>query len=134
MYLCAVSEDSEHLRRLIRIFTRRTLDSQGYEVSSCGKKTDETERCKGYYESSLAVHVSRSVISRCSSNISDIALRKHVYLILRPKKENFQLKNSDIFHILAQNIVFGYSLEPQAVLMSTYNLCFIEKCVHPCKP
>ena len=29
-----------------------------------------------------------------------------------PKNENFQLKNFDIFHISAQNIDCGYSLEP----------------------
>ena len=28
------------------------------------------------------------------------------------KNENFQLNNSDIFHISAQNIECGYSLEP----------------------
>ena len=42
-------------------------------------------------------------------------LRKHAYSnilkILQPKKENFQIKNSDIFHISAQNIDCGYSLE-----------------------
>ena len=32
--------------------------------------------------------------------------------ILPPKNENFQIKNSDIFHISAQNIDCGYSLEP----------------------
>ena len=32
--------------------------------------------------------------------------------ILQPKKENFQIKNSDIFHISSQNIDCGYSLEP----------------------
>ena len=42
--------------------------------------------------------------------------------ILPPKNENFQIKNSDIFHISAQNIDCGYSLEP--VLTSTHNLCF----------
>ena len=31
--------------------------------------------------------------------------------ILPPKNENFQVKNSDIFHISAQNIDCGYSLE-----------------------
>ena len=31
--------------------------------------------------------------------------------ILQPKKENFQIKNSDIFHVLAQNIDCGYLLE-----------------------
>ena len=28
------------------------------------------------------------------------------------KNENFQIKNSDIFHVSAQNIDYGYSLEP----------------------
>ena len=32
--------------------------------------------------------------------------------ILQPKKEKFQIKNSDIFHISAQNIDWRYSLEP----------------------
>ena len=32
--------------------------------------------------------------------------------ILPPKIENFQIKNSDIFHISAQNIECGCSLEP----------------------
>ena len=45
-----------------------------------------------------------------------MALRKHAYSnilkILPPKTEKFQIKNSDIFHISAQNIDYGYSLEP----------------------
>ena len=42
------------------------------------------------------------------------------------KNENFRIKNSDIFHISAQNIDCGYSLEPlgEAVQTSTHNLCF----------
>ena len=44
------------------------------------------------------------------------SLRKHAYTnilkISAPKNENFQIKNSDIFHISAQNINCGYSLEP----------------------
>ena len=43
-------------------------------------------------------------------------LRKHAYSnilkISPPKTESFQIKNSDIFHISAQNIDCGYSLEP----------------------
>ena len=38
--------------------------------------------------------------------------------ILQPKKENFQIKNSDIFHISAQNIDCGYSLEPPYSIFS----------------
>ena len=45
-----------------------------------------------------------------------LPLRKHAYSNtlkrLPPKNENFQIKNSDIFHISAQNIDCGYSLEP----------------------
>ena len=43
-------------------------------------------------------------------------LRKHAYSnilkILQPRKENFQIKNSDIFLTSVQNINCGYSLEP----------------------
>ena len=55
------------------------------------------------------------------------------------RNENFQINSSDIFHISAQNIDCGYSLEPprrggsneypqdEAVLTSTHNLCFEQK-------
>ena len=49
-------------------------------------------------------------------NSSTVPLQKHAYSnILRflpPKNENFQMKNSDIFHISAQNMDCEYSLEP----------------------
>ena len=45
-----------------------------------------------------------------------VTIRKHAYSdilkILPPKNENFPIKNSDIFHVSAQNIDCGYSLEP----------------------
>ena len=45
------------------------------------------------------------------------------------KNENFQMKNSDIFHISAQNIYCGYSLEPprRGGSNGTHNLCFEQK-------
>ena len=49
------------------------------------------------------------------------------------KKGKLSDENSNIFHIFAQNIDCGYSLElPQRggaemVLTSTYNLCFLAK-------
>ena len=57
-------------------------------------------------------------------------LRKHAYSkyvlkILPSTNENFQIKNSEIFLISAQNLDCGYSLEPphvKAVLTSTHNL------------
>ena len=59
-----------------------------------------------------------------------MSLRKHAYSnifkILQPKKETFQIKNSDLFHISAQNIDCGYSLEPPRRGGSNgyHNLCF----------
>ena len=54
--------------------------------------------------------------------ITSLGKREHVSItktrlsnilkILQLKQENFQIKNSDIFHIPAQNIDCGYSLEP----------------------
>ena len=56
------------------------------------------------------------------------------------KTENFQIKNCDIFHISAQNIDCGYSLEPprqggsneypQSMFLSRYK----KNNVYPCKP
>ena len=47
--------------------------------------------------------------------ILSYALPKQAYSNIKkispPKTENFQVKNSDIFHISAQNIDCGYSLE-----------------------
>ena len=60
--------------------------------------------------------------------------------ILPPKNENFQIKNSDIFHISDQNIDCGYLLEPprqgdsneypQSMFWSTNK----KINVYPCKP
>ena len=54
------------------------------------------------------------MIIHCVYN--DNSLRKHAYSnilkILPPKNENFQIQNSDIFHISAQNIDCGNTLEP----------------------
>ena len=41
-----------------------------------------------------------------------LVITKNILKILQLKKENFQIKNSDIFHISARNIGYGYSLEP----------------------
>ena len=47
--------------------------------------------------------------------VQSLSLRKHAYSNIKkispPKTENFQVKNSDIFHISAQNIDCGYLLE-----------------------
>ena len=75
---------------------------------------------------------------------TNMALRKHAYSnilkILPPKKENFQIKNSDIVYISAQNIDCGYSLEtprrggsngyPQSMFLNRNK----KNNVYPCKP
>ena len=71
-------------------------------------------------------------------------LRKHTYSkilkISPPKTENFQTKNAYIFHVSAQNIDCGYSLEPprwggsneypQSMFLSRNK----KNNVYPCKP
>ena len=71
------------------------------------------------------------------------SLRKHAYSnilkIIPPKNENIQIKKSNIFHISAQNINCGYSLEPprrggsngypQSMLLSRNK----KNNVYPCK-
>ena len=70
-------------------------------------------------------------------------LRKHAYpnilKILSPKKENFRIKNSDIFLISAQNIDCGHLLGllqqgssneyPQSMLLSSNK----KNNIYPCK-
>ena len=72
------------------------------------------------------------------------ALQKHAYTnilkILLPKNTNFQIKNSDIFHISAQNIDCGYSLEPprrggaNEYPQSMFWAEIRKNNVYPCKP
>ena len=73
-----------------------------------------------------------------------VSLRKQAYSnilkILPLKNENFQIKNSDIFHNSAQNIDCGYSLElprrgssnehPQSMFLIRNE----KNNVYPCKP
>ena len=59
--------------------------------------------------------------------------------VLPPKIENFQIKNSDFFHIFAQKIDCGYSLEPPRRGGSNeypQSIFWAEKKnnVYPCKP
>ena len=73
-----------------------------------------------------------------------MTLRKYAYSnilkTLPPKNENFQMKNSDIFHISAQNIDCGYSLEPprrggsNEYPQSTFLGRNKRNNVYPCKP
>ena len=61
--------------------------------------------------------------------ITKTRLFKCILKILKRKKENFQIKNSDIFHIPAQNIDCVYSLEPPRWGGSNeyHKLCFLAE-------
>ena len=75
---------------------------------------------------------------------SKFPLRKlacsNILRILPPKNENFQMKNSGSFHISAQNIDCGYSLEPpqrggsNEYLQSMFLSRNKKINVYPCKP
>ena len=45
-------------------------------------------------------------------SITKTRLLKYTVNFTAKKNENFQIKNSDIFHISAQSIDCGYTLEP----------------------
>ena len=47
-----------------------------------------------------------------TGSITKTCLFKYIENFTTIKIENFQIKNPDIFHISAQNIDCGYSLEP----------------------
>ena len=91
--------------------------------------------CKTYFHAQHSLAWNLSCLS---------TLRKHAYSnilkISPPKNESFQIKKSDIFHISAQNIDCGHSLEPplrggsneypQSVFLSRNK----KNNVYPCKP
>ena len=89
------------------------LDSQGCKVYSCGQqRLIRLRESAVWFESSLGTYTKVCFLTlRLIINLS-LALPKHAYSnilkILPPKNENFQIKNSNIFHISAQNIDCGY--------------------------
>ena len=84
-------------------------------------------------------HVQLCSLTRSSLSITKTRLFKYTKNFTT-KKLNFQIKNSDIFHISAQNIDSGYSLEPphrgssneypQSLFLSRNK----KNNVYPCKP
>ena len=76
----------------------------------------------------------------CFHGITKTRLFKYIENFTTKEKENFQIKNSDIFHYSAQNIDCGYSLEPprrggsneypQSMFLSRNK----KNNVYPCKP
>ena len=90
------------------------------------------------------IHSLRLSWSAVLNIVCKLALRKHAYSnilkISSPNTEHFLIKTSDIFHISAQNIDCGYSLEPprrggsneypQSMFLSRNK----KNNVYPCKP
>ena len=108
-------------------------------TSSGRRQKTVCSECVGCVIMSI-VHNKQFVQAACLAD----PLRKHAYSnilkFLPPKNEYFQMKNSDIFHISAQNIDCGYSLEPprrggsneypQSMFLSRNQ----KNNVYPCKP
>ena len=57
------------------------------------------------------ISVTKIDIKKESPNITKTSLFKYIENFTTKKLKNIQIKNSDIFHISAQNIDWGYSLE-----------------------
>ena len=101
-------------------------------------------KCQNIFSGTKRKNNSKCSMLKSLSSMLSFTLRKHAYSnilkILPPKYENIQIKNSDIFHISAQNIDCGYSLEPprrggsnrypQSMVLSRNK----KNNVYPCKP
>ena len=75
------------------------------------KKTNAKTKLHGYMGWSALSGIGLVHVPWIQVYITKTYLFKYTE-ILPPKNEKFQIKNSDIFHISAQNIDCGYSLEP----------------------
>ena len=96
----SIRKVSQKLSKLSKLSHENEILSQGVGVSI------ETQP-QALSESALEVSYSLSRLIPTHQPIKD-PLRKHAYSnilkISPPKTESFQIKNSDIFHISAQNI------------------------------
>ena len=93
-----------------RLNSKRSTTDRRFKMSRC------TAFLTRLHVHKAKSHISLRMRAKCSEPPLVDSLWKHAYStilkILPPKNENFQIKNSDIFHISAQNIDCGYSLEP----------------------
>ena len=82
----------------LSVITGHPSGNQIFKASSDGQRIFWLHRI---------INVFAGITETCLSNILKI---------LSPENENFQIKeNSDTFHVSAQNINCGYSLEPQSM-------------------
>ena len=87
-------------------FTNSTSKKDQANIIWTGPNEKVSSNTRTMHKSSAC---SKSLQGICPSLIHSYS---NILKILPPKNENFQIKNSDIFHISAQNIDRGYSLEP----------------------
>ena len=107
----ALSEDScqpAYSGSLIQFLTWGVLDSPGRKVSTCGQQNrwfcadthaDLSRRGGAYVRRYVFHFITKTSLFKYTENFTT-------------KNENFQIKNSDMFLVSAQNIDCGYSLEP----------------------
>ena len=85
---------------------------------------------RGLLESTYLIHTEVSFWG----NITKTRLFKYIQKYYHQKNWKFSDKNSDIFHISAQNIDCGYSLEPPRRVPAIYVLSRnMKNDVYPCK-
>ena len=109
-------EDSEcpdqtaRMRRRIWAFAVPHLPYYMFSLDAAKEKNEDNDKKEKKSNRKIPKF---SYYRNCTDKTS---LRKHAYSnilkILPSKYENFQIKKSDIFHVSAQNIDCGYSLEP----------------------
>ena len=80
------------------------------EIQFARLHTPSNTSSKAPYSSKKDIFLSKEDLINCCIVITKTRLFRYIE-ISSPKTENFQIKNSDIFHISAQNIDCGYSLE-----------------------
>ena len=126
--LCKVSDDSireqKHLIWLYRGGSRITYEVKGWgwglDLIKCPYlpyvfgKTGLSKQCRLRSDAGKCGVWSGSTLFATypAIFITKTRLFKFILKISPPKTENLQIKNSDIFHISAENIDCGYSLEP----------------------
>ena len=100
-----MTDQNPNTRRLIWIFAVRTCNLVGNVVPRLinlillSIAIKETSHTREYYVDDQADLITKTCLFKYTENFTT-------------KNEHFQIKNSDIFHISAQNIDCEYSLEP----------------------
>ena len=115
---CEDSDQPAHSRSLIRIFTRRILDSQGCQASSCGQRRfwSDCENAQADLSHRLA-HMSNGTFSNDADNT--------VFSLQSAEMVGLSIRNRDTVNMKERqrvNAVFHVSFNG---CWSIYNVCFL---------